>query len=144
MEVCFGAGGSRETQRAYSEQRPLVGLARYQTLQKIGEGMYGVVYKALDLVTKEVRPRPPARPCVRRVARARAAVPLAARARALARRRARALTRALELFRLRAPRAAQHVAIKRVMLDADEGVPCTAMREISLLKDANGCNNIVR
>jgi hypothetical protein len=40
--------------------------------------------------------------------------------------------------------ASQHVAIKRVLLDADEGVPCTAMREISLLKDAKGCDNIVR
>lgn len=29
------------------------------------------------------------------------------------------------------------------MLDQDEGVPCTAMREISLLKDAR-CDNIVR
>ncbi|KAJ1630692.1 Cdc2 cyclin-dependent kinase [Pavlovales sp. CCMP2436] len=65
-------------------------MARYQTLQKIGEGMYGIVYRALDRMTGE------------------------------------------------------HVAIKRVLLDADEGVPCTAMREISLLKDAKGCDNIVR
>ncbi|KAG8461071.1 hypothetical protein KFE25_003640 [Diacronema lutheri] len=87
--LCFG--GSRELHRPSASRHPaLVGMARYQTLQKIGEGMYGVVYRALDRITNE------------------------------------------------------HVAIKRVMLDADEGVPCTAMREISLLKDANGCDNIVR
>eukprot|EP00306_Pavlova_sp_CCMP459_P018764 CAMPEP_0185208994 /NCGR_PEP_ID=MMETSP1140-20130426/62993_1 /TAXON_ID=298111 /ORGANISM="Pavlova sp., Strain CCMP459" /LENGTH=345 /DNA_ID=CAMNT_0027776745 /DNA_START=1 /DNA_END=1039 /DNA_ORIENTATION=+ len=67
----------------------LSGLARYQTLGKIGEGMYGVVYKAQDRLD------------------------------------------------------GKHVAIKRVLLDADEGVPCTAMREISLLKDSQ-CDFVVR
>lgn len=52
MAVCFGA---REVGVAHSRQPVYVGMARYQTMQKIGEGMYGVVYKALDRMTNEVR-----------------------------------------------------------------------------------------
>lgn len=37
----------------------------------------------------------------------------------------------------------QEVAIKKISLDADDGVPCTAMREISLLKETR-CEYVVR
>eukprot|EP01065_Artemidia_motanka_P043268 TRINITY_DN5973_c0_g1_i1.p1 TRINITY_DN5973_c0_g1~~TRINITY_DN5973_c0_g1_i1.p1 ORF type:complete len:309 (+),score=54.08 TRINITY_DN5973_c0_g1_i1:66-992(+) len=63
---------------------------RYTKLDKIGEGSYGVVYKAKDKQTGEL------------------------------------------------------VALKRIRLDGeDEGVPCTAIREISLLKELKH-RNIVR
>ncbi|RLN37845.1 hypothetical protein BBJ28_00000475 [Nothophytophthora sp. Chile5] len=63
---------------------------RYQKLEKIGEGTYGVVYKAKDRVTGEV------------------------------------------------------IALKKIRLEAeDEGIPSTAIREISLLKELQHCN-IVR
>lgn len=56
-------------------------LERYQRVSKIGEGTYGVVYKAKDKITNEV------------------------------------------------------VALKKIRLDHDdEGIPSTAVREISLLK----------
>lgn len=59
-----------------------LGMDRYTKLEKIGEGTYGVVYKAQDKVTKEI------------------------------------------------------VALKKIRLEAeDEGVPSTAIREISLLKE---------
>jgi len=58
------------------------GMDRYEKLEKIGEGTYGVVYKARDKVSKEI------------------------------------------------------VALKKIRLEAeDEGVPSTAIREISLLKE---------
>lgn len=58
------------------------GLERYQKVEKIGEGTYGVVYKAKDLLTKDF------------------------------------------------------VALKKIRLEAEEeGVPSTAIREISLLKE---------
>lgn len=57
-------------------------MDKYQKIEKIGEGTYGVVYKAKNKVTSEI------------------------------------------------------VALKRIRLDSeDEGVPCTAIREISLLKE---------
>jgi len=66
------------------------GMERYMKLEKIGEGTYGVVYKAKDRVTGEV------------------------------------------------------VALKKIRLDAeDEGIPSTAIREISLLKELQH-QNIVR
>ncbi len=60
----------------------LIGMERYHKVEKIGEGTYGVVYKAKDKVTGEI------------------------------------------------------VALKKIRLEAeDEGVPSTAIREISLLKE---------
>ena len=65
-------------------------LIRYQKLEKLGEGTYGVVYKAREKATDKI------------------------------------------------------VALKKMRLDAeDEGVPSTAIREISLLKELRN-NNIVR
>ncbi|KAL1610196.1 Cyclin-dependent kinase catalytic subunit [Paraconiothyrium brasiliense] len=67
-------------------------MENYQKMEKIGEGTYGVVYKARDLSTKDQR----------------------------------------------------IVALKKIRLEAeDEGVPSTAIREISLLKEMNDAN-IVR
>lgn len=57
-------------------------MERYQKLEKIGEGTYGVVYKAKDRVREII------------------------------------------------------IALKRIRLEAeDEGIPSTAIREISLLKE---------
>lgn len=57
-------------------------MERYQKLEKIGEGTYGVVYKAKDRVREMI------------------------------------------------------IALKRIRLEAeDEGIPSTAIREISLLKE---------
>lgn len=65
-------------------------MERYQKLEKIGEGTYGVVYKAKDRVTETI------------------------------------------------------IALKRIRLEAeDEGIPSTAIREISLLKELRH-PNIVR
>lgn len=59
-----------------------IGMERYTKIEKIGEGTYGVVYKAQDKVTRQI------------------------------------------------------VALKKIRLEAeDEGVPSTAIREISLLKE---------
>ncbi|KAL1297819.1 hypothetical protein AAFC00_006348 [Neodothiora populina] len=67
-------------------------MENYQKMEKIGEGTYGVVYKARDLSTPDNR----------------------------------------------------IVALKKIRLEAeDEGVPSTAIREISLLKEMND-PNIVR
>ncbi|KAK4549519.1 Cell division control protein 2 [Oleoguttula mirabilis] len=67
-------------------------MENYQKMEKIGEGTYGVVYKARDLTTPDQR----------------------------------------------------IVALKKIRLEAeDEGVPSTAIREISLLKEMND-PNIVR
>ena len=63
---------------------------QYEKQEKIGEGTYGVVYKALDKATNET------------------------------------------------------IALKKIRLEQeDEGVPSTAIREISLLKEMNH-DNIVR
>jgi serine/threonine protein kinase len=65
-------------------------MERYQKLEKIGEGTYGVVYKAKDRKSGKI------------------------------------------------------VALKRIRLEAeDEGIPSTAIREISLLKELRH-RNIVR
>ena len=65
-------------------------MERYQKLEKIGEGTYGVVYKAKDRVSGQI------------------------------------------------------IALKRIRLEAeDEGIPSTAIREISLLKELRH-PNIVR
>jgi cyclin-dependent kinase len=65
-------------------------MERYQKLEKIGEGTYGVVYKAKDRITNEI------------------------------------------------------VALKKIRLEAeDEGIPSTAIREISLLRELQH-PNIVR
>uniref|UniRef100_A0A7S2K0W0 Cyclin-dependent kinase 2 homolog n=1 Tax=Leptocylindrus danicus TaxID=163516 RepID=A0A7S2K0W0_9STRA len=65
-------------------------MERYQKLEKIGEGTYGIVYKAKDRVTGEI------------------------------------------------------IALKKIRLEAeDEGIPSTAIREISLLKELQH-PNIVR
>jgi cyclin-dependent kinase len=65
-------------------------MERYQKLEKIGEGTYGVVYKAKDKLNNQI------------------------------------------------------IALKRIRLEAeDEGIPSTAIREISLLKELRHIN-IVR
>ena len=65
-------------------------MERYQKMEKIGEGTYGIVYKSKDRVTGEI------------------------------------------------------VALKKIRLEAeDEGIPSTAIREISLLKELQH-PNIVR
>jgi serine/threonine protein kinase len=57
-------------------------MEKYTKIDKLGEGTYGIVYKARNKETQEI------------------------------------------------------VALKRIRLDSiDEGVPCTAIREISLLKE---------
>ena len=62
-------------------------LDEFQKLEKIGEGTYGVVYKAKDKITN------------------------------------------------------QFVALKKIRLETEsEGVPCTAIREISLLKELDHPN----
>jgi serine/threonine protein kinase len=62
--------------------QPVQGLDKYKRLEKLGEGTYGVVYKAINLETGET------------------------------------------------------VAIKKIRLEKeDDGVPSTAIREISLLKN---------
>ena len=64
---------------------------RYERMEKIGEGTYGVVFKAKDTIQKEV------------------------------------------------------VALKKIKLEnEDEGVPSTAMREISILKELQPHPNIVK
>lgn len=68
----------------------LRGMERYRKVEKIGEGTYGVVYRALDKIT------------------------------------------------------GMHVALKKIRLESeDEGVPSTAIREVSLLKELRH-PNIVR
>lgn len=65
-------------------------MEKYQKIEKIGEGTYGVVYKARNRLTGE------------------------------------------------------HVALKKIRLEAeDEGIPSTAIREISILKELQH-PNIVR
>lgn len=65
-------------------------MERYQKLEKIGEGTYGIVYKAKDRITNQI------------------------------------------------------IALKRIRLEAeDEGIPSTAIREISLLRELRH-PNIVR
>jgi serine/threonine protein kinase len=72
------------------KKKPYNSLDRYLKMEKVGEGTYGVVFKAKDLVTGDI------------------------------------------------------VALKKIRLDAeDEGVPSTAIREISLLKEL-AHPNIVR
>jgi len=71
-----------QNQEKQSQVQEFTGLARYRKIEKIGEGTYGVVYKAEDRKTQEF------------------------------------------------------VAMKKIRLEAeDEGVPSTAIREISLLKE---------
>jgi len=70
-----------------SAQKKYRGMDRYYKIEKIGEGTYGVVYKAKDNVTGQI------------------------------------------------------VALKKIRLEAeDEGVPSTAIREISLLKELSHPN----
>ena len=69
----------------------MVNIDEYERLEKIGEGTYGVVYKARSIRTNQI------------------------------------------------------VALKRIRLDSDcEGVPSTAIREISFLKELSEDFNIVK
>lgn len=62
-------------------------MDKYQKIEKLGEGTYGIVYKAQNKITGEI------------------------------------------------------VALKRIRLDnEDEGIPCTAVREISILKELRHSN----
>ena len=73
-----------------ARQKTVIIMERYQKIGKVGEGTYGVVYKAKDRVTGEI------------------------------------------------------IALKKIRLEAeDEGIPSTAIREISLLKELQH-PNIVR
>jgi serine/threonine protein kinase len=77
------SSGKTAGQQPQSQQfiKPASQIDRYQKLDKLGEGTYGVVYKAIDKVTGET------------------------------------------------------VALKKIRLEKeDDGVPSTAIREISLLK----------
>jgi serine/threonine protein kinase len=69
-----------------NESKEKDGGCRYKKIEKIGEGTYGVVYKAIDLKTEKF------------------------------------------------------VALKKIRLFEDEGVPGTAIREISLLKELSNKN----
>lgn len=83
-KVFFGAWGSEKIARS------LYMSSLYQKLEKVGEGTYGVVYKALERNTNAI------------------------------------------------------VALKKIRLENDEeGIPSTAIREISVLKELNH-ENIVR
>lgn len=66
-------------------------LSRYTKLEKVGQGTYGVVYKAVDRAT------------------------------------------------------GKHIALKKIKLEhEEEGIPCTAIREISLLKELSDHPNVVK
>ncbi|KAG9287995.1 hypothetical protein G9A89_017590 [Geosiphon pyriformis] len=81
---------SKEKNRVFASHDTLLSMDKYQKIEKLGEGTYGIVYKAQNRDTNEV------------------------------------------------------VALKRIRLDnEEEGVPCTAIREISLLKELKH-PNIVR
>ena len=86
-------GGSAGNSGAADRAAPLVASAsmeKYQKIEKIGEGTYGVVYKARNRLSGEL------------------------------------------------------VALKKIRLEAeDEGIPSTAIREISILKELQH-PNIVR
>ena len=71
-----------------SKSKPrLSSMEKYSKIEKLGEGTYGIVYKAKNRETDEI------------------------------------------------------VALKRIRLESeDEGVPCTAIREISLLKELDHPN----
>lgn len=74
--------GGPQASWAQENKKMVNGLEKYQKLDKLGEGTYGVVYKAKNLETGEI------------------------------------------------------VAIKKIRLEKeDDGVPSTAIREISLLKN---------
>ena len=75
---------------ASARRRRRAHMERYQRIEKVGEGTYGIVYKAKDRTTGEI------------------------------------------------------VALKKIRLETeDEGIPSTAIREISLLKELQHAN-IVR
>ena len=79
-----------EGPRARRGQRGSIGMERYEKEEKIGEGTYGVVYRARDKQSGAI------------------------------------------------------IALKKIRLEQDdEGVPPTAIREVSLLKELHH-NNIVR
>ncbi|XP_067891850.1 cyclin-dependent kinase 2-like isoform X4 [Heterodontus francisci] len=82
------AGGVNNNSGSWSSSAQSGGtMDNFQKVEKIGEGTYGVVYKAMNKVTGEM------------------------------------------------------VALKKIRLDAEmEGVPSTAIREISLLKELNHPN----
>ncbi|KAK6513215.1 Cyclin-dependent kinase catalytic subunit [Arthrobotrys conoides] len=88
----YNNNNSQHHQRSSSVSSTWTAMENYERIDKIGEGTYGVVYKARDL-----------------------------------------------------RHGGRFVALKKIRLEQeDEGVPSTAIREISLLKELNTNENIVR